>query len=87
MFPLAIAAAAAKLAKIATAATGPGQKKYTPDSKAPASGIYGCVDCMCLRSNYDDLQGGSQMLRFVVELVLDLFRTPQSALNRRIIHL
>lgn len=52
MFPLAIAAAAAKLAKIATAATGPGQKKYTPDSKAPASGIYGCVDCMCLRSNY-----------------------------------
>jgi hypothetical protein len=42
MFPLAIAAAA-KLVKMATDATE--HEKYTPGSKAPASGIYGCVDC------------------------------------------
>lgn len=51
MFPLAIAAAAAaKLAKIAAAAPVPEQKKYSPGSKAPASGIYGCVDCKTKRT-------------------------------------
>jgi hypothetical protein len=53
MFPLAIAAAAAaKLAKIATTAPVPEQTKYSPGSKAPApaSGIYGCVDCKTKRT-------------------------------------
>ena len=49
MFPIAIAAAA-KLAKMATAATEPERKKYAAGSKAPASGIYGCVDCKTKRT-------------------------------------
>lgn len=49
MIPLVIAAAA-KLAKMATAATEPEHKKYAAGSKAPASGIYGCVGCKTKRT-------------------------------------
>jgi hypothetical protein len=51
MFPLVLAAT---LAKIATAAIEPKKKtdqpKYSPGSKAPASGIYACADCKTKRT-------------------------------------
>jgi hypothetical protein len=46
MFPL---FAAAKLVKMAADATKP-HEKYAGGSKAPASGIYGCVDCKTKRT-------------------------------------
>jgi len=49
MFPLVIAAAA-KLAKMASATAVPEHKKYAAGSKAPASGIYGCADCKTKRT-------------------------------------